>query len=104
MTLLALTLGTLLTACASRDVIGSVTGGQCDPNIARTPEYAVKGRTNYDQNWIDETTEGLVGGCGQPRPKARPTSLDAKPVLKSAPAPKPAPKAKFWDRFKGVRL
>lgn len=82
----------LLTACASAPV-GSVAGGDC--KIAHTPNYAVRGKTDYDQEWIDDTTESLVRGCKQPRPKARPASLDAP---KGAPAPaKPKPKH-WWSR------
>jgi hypothetical protein len=90
-------LGTLLAGCVTTNK-GSV-AGEC--RLVSTPQYAVKGRTNYDQNWIDDTTERLVGGCKQARPKARPASLDAKP--KAAPLPKPAPKASLWERFKGYR-
>lgn len=67
-------------------------GGEC--RIARTPDYAVLGRTSYDQRWIDVTTEGLVAGCDQPRPKARPASLDARPKAQPKPAPAAAPKKK----------
>lgn len=99
LTLSALTLGTLLAGCVTTNK-GSV-AGEC--RLVSTPQYAVKGRTSYDQNWIDDTTERLVGGCGQPRPKARPASLDAKPVVVKAPIPKSAPKATLWERFKGYR-
>ncbi len=64
---------------------GSVAGSDC--TIAHTPEYAVKGKTQYDQNWVDRTTERLVAGCNQPRPKARPASLDAPKVKPSAKKP-----------------
>lgn len=85
-------LGLALAGCATAPV-GSVSGGEC--RIVRTPEYAVKGRTGYDQIWINRTTEALVDGCRQPRPKARPASLDAKP--KPKPKPAPQPKKKWWQ-------
>ena len=40
------------------------------------PEYAVLGRTGYDQNWIDSNTEAGVAACGWQRPKPRPQGLD----------------------------
>jgi hypothetical protein len=52
----------------------------------------VLGKTSYDQNWSDDVTEGLVGGCGQPRPKARPPQLDRKPVAKLPVKAKPKKK------------
>lgn len=88
---LVVTIVLLVTAC-STSPIGSVTGSEC--KIVRAPEYAVKGKTAYDQNWIDDTTVGIVAGCNQPRPKARPASLDAPVISKAMPLPKPAPKKK----------
>lgn len=86
--------GILLSACAGRNVkVASVKEGAC--KIAHTPQYAVKGLTPYDQDWIDDTTEGLVGGCAQPRPKARPASLDAKYTVGGKTVPVPVPKKRF---------
>lgn len=86
----------LLSGCAGTRSVGSVGGGECQ--IVRTPEYAVKGRTAYDARWINTTTEALVDGCGQPRPKARPPAFDApkaKPkAVKKAP---PKQEKKWWD-------
>ncbi len=65
----------LLGACASQP-IGSVAGGEC--KLTSAPPYAVRGKTTYDQGWIDDTTEALVRGCKQPRPKKRPAELDSK--------------------------
>lgn len=93
----------VLTACSTPQAVGSLTKGECQ--IAHTPEYAVKGRTGYDQAWINRTTEALVDGCRQPRPKARPPELDAptkgkavakvkskaKPAKWRLPCPKPKP-------------
>lgn len=75
--------------------IGSVVGGEC--RLVRTPTYAVKGRTTYDQGWVDDTTEALVRGCKQARPKARPASLDAQ-VPKAAKKVAPA-KVHWWQRL-----
>lgn len=69
----------LLCGCASKPTIGSVAGGEC--KITHTPSYVVKGKTSYDQEWIDDTTAALIVGCRQPRPKARPASIDNPPHL-----------------------
>lgn len=70
----------------------SVAGGEC--HLVTAPTYAVLGRTGYDQNWIDDTTERVVAGCHQPRPQARPASLDAAPKAIAKAKPKPAPTRK----------
>jgi hypothetical protein len=90
--------GLTLGGCASADgKIGTVIGGEC--RLFHTPEYEVRGRTAYDQKWINVTTEAGVDGCGQPRPKARPASLDA-PRVKAAPTATaaPKPKKKWWKK------
>jgi len=95
----------LLAACASQ--AGSIVGTIDSTKTISTPKYAVKGRTPYDQKWINVTTEALVDGFGQPRPKPRPASLDkprpkaAPAAIKSAPSPKPdaaKPKRKWWQK------
>lgn len=63
----------LLGGCFQTATVGSV-GGEC--RLVSTPQYAVLGKTSYDQRWINRTTESLVAGCRQPRPGARPPSLD----------------------------
>lgn len=68
----------MLAGCAAPPE-GSVAGGEC--KIVHTPSYAVRGKTNYDQEWIDDTSEALVRGCKQARPKARPVSIDNPPRL-----------------------
>lgn len=73
----------LLAGCASGPPIGSVVGAECQ--IVHTPGYAVRGATNYDKAWVNTTTEALVVGCRQPRPKARPASFDAPPAVIKAP-------------------
>lgn len=64
-----------------------------------SPEYAVRGHGGYDQRWINRTTESIVVGCRQPRPKARPASLDAPRSV--VPTPTPRPKKRIRDRFIG---
>lgn len=71
----------VLGGCATSSSIGSIAGGEC--RIVHTPEFAVRGRTAYDQGWVNKTTEALVDGCRQSRPQARPASLDA-PARKAA--------------------
>lgn len=91
-----------LVGCGPGTKLGSIAGGECNLPGVHTPTYKVLGKTQYDQNWADDTTEGLVRGCNQPRPLARPTSLDtpkvkkqSKPVAKAithvVPSPPPKP-------------
>lgn len=90
--LLALPLG----GCPSA-TIGSVVGGEC--RLVRTPVYAVKGKTAYDDEWIQDTEEALVRGCKQARPKARPASLDAPQAKPSAAnTTTPVKKKHWWQR------
>lgn len=65
---------------------GSVKGGEC--RIFERPDYAVRGKQQYDQDWIDGNIEAGVGGCGWKRPKPRPASFDAR---KGHDATRPAP-------------
>jgi hypothetical protein len=60
------------------------------------PPYAVAGKTRYDQQWIDTTTETIVEGCGKKRPRARPVSLDAKPMIVKAPVSPNAQVNRRW--------
>lgn len=86
----------VLSGCATVGPIGSITGGEC--RLVQTPTYAVRGKASYDQAWINRTTEALVDGCRQPRPKARPASLDAlKAAAKPAAPAKPKQKSKVRD-------
>lgn len=71
----------LIAGCTAGKSIGTIAGGECSLPGVHTPEYKVLGKIQYDQNWIDENTEGLVRGCNQPRPKARPASFD-RPITK----------------------
>lgn len=70
--------------CATKGP-ASIAGGEC--RIFERPDYAVRGRRPYDQDWIDSQVEGGVGGCGWKRPAPRPAALDAAPARKVAPAP-----------------
>lgn len=85
--LLVSSLAVFLGGCPDDATIGSIIGGECQ--IAKAPEYAVLGKTGYDQAWINRTTEGLVVGCKQPRPKARPKEFD-NPKRVTVPVAPPA--------------
>jgi hypothetical protein len=83
----------LAVGMCQHDSIGSILGGEC--KLSHTPEFAVLGKTGYDQIWINRTTESLVTGCNQPRPKARPASLD-KPMAVKAPPAKSKSRIRRW--------
>jgi hypothetical protein len=74
----------LLAGCASKGP-ASVMGGEC--RIFERPEYAVRGKKPYDQDWIDSQVEGGVGGCNWKRPAARPASIDGPADVRQPPAP-----------------
>ena len=78
--------GLTLAGCAATGP-ASITGGEC--KIFERPEYAVRGKRPYDQNWIDSQVEGGVGGCGWKRPAPRPAALDAP---RATPAAQPVMK------------
>jgi hypothetical protein len=61
-------LASLLAACGPSKP-ASVLGGEC--RLVATPSTVILGKTPRDQDWIDDTTEALVAGCGQPRPGPR---------------------------------
>lgn len=83
----------LLAGCATAPHPASVANGTC--KVFEAPRYAVKGKKQYDQDWIDSTVEGGVGACGWQRPAARPAEVDAKQkVAKPLPKKKPG-----WLRF-----
>ncbi|MCS3725960.1 hypothetical protein [Bradyrhizobium betae] len=67
-------LALLLAGCASRGP-ASIAGGEC--RIFEAPKYEVRGRRDYDQDWIDSQVEGGVGGCRWKRPAPRPAAIDA---------------------------
>lgn len=90
--ILAISLGLLLGGCPGQEPPASTLGGEC--KLVETPKYAVRGKTGYDQAWVNRTTEALVVGCGQPRPAARPPEFDTPGKLV---APKPAKKP-WWQK------
>jgi hypothetical protein len=71
--------------------------GACD--FLDSPEYAVLGKTPYDQRWINRTEESIVTGCRKPRPKARPASFDAPAV---APSVVKKQKRRWRDRLRSL--
>lgn len=97
--LLPLALLLVLGGCVTTDGPGSVSG-TC--SVFTGPQYAVRGATQYDQDWIDPTIEGGVGACHWPRPAARPAAMDAPRAARHVPLPKKRPglvarvKAKVW--------
>jgi hypothetical protein len=92
----------LLTGCAG-SLPASVAGGEC--KVFAPPDYAIRGKTQVDQNWIDDTEEAGIAACKWSRPKARPAVHGAKaqaipvPVKSTVPAPPPV-KKHWWQRFK----
>ncbi|WP_448031559.1 hypothetical protein [Bradyrhizobium liaoningense] len=79
-------LGLLLAGCGHSGR-ASIAGGEC--RIFEAPQYEVRGKRAYDQDWIDSQVEGGVGGCHWKRPAPRPASIDAAPARRPAVA-KPA--------------
>lgn len=78
--------------------MASVTGGE--DHALKGPDFVVKGATDFDQRWIDETTEAGVAALGWKRPAARPAEWD-KPLSRDAEAaPAPAPAAKKKPRWR----
>lgn len=72
-----------LAACGTIKVPASV-AGLC--NVIPKAEYAVLGKTQYDQDFVDAA---VVAGdsCGYDAPKPRPPELDNPRVLTVPPAP-----------------
>lgn len=83
--LIFVAVGTAIAGCQTTGP-ASVKGGEC--RIFERPEYAVLGKRQYDQDYIDGNIEAGVGGCGWKRPAKRPASFDTKPGPKAAVAPK----------------
>jgi hypothetical protein len=69
--------GTLLAGCVTNDSFATLKGAS---SSFVAPKYQVLGKTQYDQKWIDQTTEAGVAGFGWKRPAKRPASLNPKPV------------------------
>jgi hypothetical protein len=81
----------------------SVTGGES--RAIEPPEYEIRGKTTFDQRWIDETIESGVQGLGWDRPKTRPPELDAAPTPQAPTVAKPAQKKpSIWKRAKARLL
>ncbi len=74
----------------------SIDGGES--KVFEAPPYAVRGKTGYDQNWIDSQIEGGVAAFGWPRPKPRPPELDRPRAPKVIIAP--TKKRKLIGRIK----
>lgn len=77
-------LALLLAGCASRGP-ASIAGGEC--RIFEAPQYEVRGKRAYDQDWIDSQVEGGVGGCHWHRPAPRPAAIDAGAAAPGAAKP-----------------
>jgi hypothetical protein len=71
---------------------GSVLGGDC--KAFEPPTYVVKGKAQYDQDWIDGNVEAGIGACNWSRPAARPPELDTPVVGRRAPVIVAPPKKK----------
>lgn len=89
-------LGLMLAGCQTTGQ-GSIKGGEC--RVFERPEFAVRGKQQYDQDWIDGNIEAGIGGCNWKRPSARPASLDGAPGQKVA-APVKAKKRDLIKRIK----
>lgn len=79
--------GISLAGCASTSTKFATVEEFC--NGLPKQEYAVEGKTKYDQPWIDDTSEAITAGCNRERPKQRPPEFDTVEV----PHPKPKPPA-----------
>lgn len=97
----------------------SVAGGECRVFVAPIDE--VRGKAKSDQNWIDDTVESGVAGCGWERPKKKKVvkkaqskkkvvkpkvvekvtpQVEPTPVVEPVPPfnPESAPKEPWWKR------
>lgn len=73
--ILILALAFPLSGCLTSNGPASISGGEC--KVFLSPQYAVKGKTSYDQGYIDDVVESGVSACGWPRPAVRPKEFDA---------------------------
>lgn len=94
----ALFLTVALAGCAGTKLPASVAGGEC--RIFEAPRYEVRGKTTYDQDYIDGNVEAGVGGCGWKRPAARPPGLDEDPKTEKPAVHKLKKKPSFLSRVK----
>lgn len=94
-----------LGGCPGREGPATVTGA-CDS--FPQARYAYKGKAKQDQLYIDKSIAVGVAVCNFPHPLARPATWDGPTHTvggRTVPVPVPpsAPKATFWERFKGHR-
>jgi hypothetical protein len=92
--------GTLLAGCVGSSTFqtfgaDSAKEGPGVCSAFERPQYAIVGKTAYDQLWANRITEAGVAGCGWDRPAARPASIEEKPV----PLPKAKPPTR-WQKLK----
>jgi hypothetical protein len=80
----------LLGACSKDMKPASILGGEC--HIFHPPGYIVKGKTRFDNVWIEDTTEAGITGCGWERPHKRP--MVAKGKRRSHHLVVPTPRAR----------
>ncbi len=76
----------------------SVAGGES--KVFERPPYAVRGKTPYDQNWVDRQIEGGVAAFGWDRPAPRPPELDAPAGVRSKAAIPAKKKLGIFKRIK----
>lgn len=67
-------------------------------------DYAIAGRTRFDQAWIDDTAEAVIAGCARARPLPRPAEWDAaeKPKTQAVPLPEAKPKKRLRQRLRDI--
>ena len=97
-------LALFLGGCPQHSAPTSIAGSEC--KVFEAPPFAIAGRTDYDQDWINSTVEGGVGACRWPRPKARPPEIDAPratvapAIVQPAPKKRQGPVKRFVKRIK----
>jgi hypothetical protein len=64
-------------------------------------EASILGKTQADQDWIDDSTEAGIAGCKWQRPKLRPAPAKkiAAATVKSSVPPPPTTKKHWWQRL-----
>jgi len=85
-----------LAGCGPGTQLGSIAGGES--KVFTPPPHVILGKTQKDQDWIDETIVVGVAAFNWPLPQPRPASLD------NAPPPrrivKPQKKPGIFKRIK----
>ena len=63
-----------LAACTNKPTltVEALCGEKGRGGVVESPEFIIDGKTQTDQNWIDNTLEGLIGACDWQRPKPKP--------------------------------